>query len=66
MTTNVPAPTRAVSPMENRTLKSSACLVLNWRPPPHCSARLALLLTGKTARHYSEKKTAMRFSPIEP
>jgi hypothetical protein len=42
--------------------KSSACLVLNWRPPA-CSA--SLLLTGKTARYCSEK-AAVRFSPIEP
>jgi hypothetical protein len=33
MTTNVPAPVKAVRPMENRTLKSSARLVLKWRSP---------------------------------
>jgi hypothetical protein len=33
--------------------------------PPHCFARLALFLTGNTARPCSEKAAA-RFGPIEP
>jgi len=63
MTTNVPAPMKAVRPMENRTLKRLS--LFGAQVEAHCSsARLALLLTGNTARHCSEKKAAVRFGLI--
>jgi hypothetical protein len=48
MTRNVPTPTKAVRPMENRTLRRWTCLILRWTPRIfRLPDRLLLLLAAQ-------------------
>jgi len=63
MSRNVPTLTKAVRPMENRSLTSSTCLVLRWRlrivhlPELHFAA-------GNAARHCDGEKAVRSLASV--